>query len=140
MDRIIFKKILKNYNPSKNKKTLILFDDILADTLSNRKLKPIVTELFPRDRNLNISLVFITQFKITYFALGKAFVKQKTIENNWRSRKNTLKTLEELRKQLVKSSGEKESLTLLNQKKIFEEFTNERMGEIQNLSKLILLI
>ena len=82
MDRIIFKKILKNYNPSKNKKTLILFDDMVADTLSNRKLKPIVTELFPRDRNLNISLVFITQFKITYFALGKALVKQKTIKNN----------------------------------------------------------
>ena len=40
--------------------------------------------------------------------------------------------LEEHEKQLVKSSGEKESLTLF--KKI-DELTNERMGEIQNLSK-----
>ena len=30
--------------------------------LSNKKLNPIVTELFIRGRNLNISLVFITQF------------------------------------------------------------------------------
>ena len=40
-------------------------------------------------------------------------------------------------KQLVKSSGEKESLRLLKQKKNFEELANERMGEIQNLSKKI---
>ena len=37
-------------------------------------------------------------------------------------------------KQLVKSFGEKESLTLLKQKNIFEELAKERMGELQNLS------
>ena len=35
---------------------------MIADILSNKKLIPIVTELFIRGRNLNISLVFITQF------------------------------------------------------------------------------
>ena len=34
---------------------------MIADILSNKKLIPIVTELFIRGRNLNISLVFITQ-------------------------------------------------------------------------------
>ena len=29
--------------------------------LNNKKLNPVVTELFIRDRKLNISLVFITQ-------------------------------------------------------------------------------
>ena len=36
--------------------------------LSNKKLNPVVTELFIRGRQLNISLVFITQ---TYFAVPK---------------------------------------------------------------------
>ena len=48
-----------------------------------------------------------------------------------------IKALEEHAKQLVKSSSEKESLTFLKQKEIFEELANERMGEIQNLSKQI---
>ena len=39
-----------------------------ADMLSNKKLNPIVTELFIRERKLNISLVFIKQF---YFAAPK---------------------------------------------------------------------
>ena len=41
---------------------------MIADILSNKKLIPIVTELFIRGRNLNISLVFITQF---YLAVPK---------------------------------------------------------------------
>ena len=45
-------------------------------------------------------------------------------------------------KQLVKSSSENESLTLLKQKVIFDELANERMSKIRNLStqKLILII
>ena len=34
---------------------------MIADMFSNKKLNPIITELFIRGRNLNISLVFITQ-------------------------------------------------------------------------------
>ena len=41
---------------------------MIADTFSNRKLNLIVTELFIRERKLNISLVFITQ---SYFAVLK---------------------------------------------------------------------
>ena len=47
-------------NPKTKRKLLILFDDVIADVLSNKKLNPIVTELFIRGRKLNISLVFIT--------------------------------------------------------------------------------
>ena len=47
---------------------MIVFDDMIADMLSNKKLNPIVTELFIRGRKLNISLVFITQ---SYFAVPK---------------------------------------------------------------------
>ena len=43
-------------------------DYIIADMLSNKKRNPIVSELFIRDRKLNISLVFIRQF---YFAVLK---------------------------------------------------------------------
>ena len=58
MDNIY--KNIEEYNPNKKRKILIVFDDTIADMLSNKKLNPIVTELFIRGRKLNISLVFIT--------------------------------------------------------------------------------
>ena len=61
-------KNIEEYNPNKNKKILTVFDDMIADILSNKKLNPVVTELFIKRRKLNISLVFITQ---SYFAVPK---------------------------------------------------------------------
>ena len=55
-------KNIEGYNPNKKHKILFVFDDIIADMLSNKNLTPIVTELFIRGRKWNISLVFITQF------------------------------------------------------------------------------
>ena len=49
------------YNPNKENKILIVFDDMIADMIQNKKLNSIVTELFIRGRKSNISLVFITQ-------------------------------------------------------------------------------
>ena len=49
------------YNPGKKRKTLIVFDDMIADLLNNKKLNLVVTELFIRGRKLNISFVFFTQ-------------------------------------------------------------------------------
>ena len=46
----------------------MVFDDMIADVLSNKKHNPVVRELFIRDRKLNISLGFITQ---SYFVLSK---------------------------------------------------------------------
>ena len=61
-------KNIEEYNPNKKRKILIAFDDMIADMLINKKLNPILTELFIRGRKLNISLVFITQ---SHFALPK---------------------------------------------------------------------
>ena len=61
-------KNIEDYNPIKKRKILIVFDDVIADMISNNKLNPIVTELFIRDRKLNISIVFITQ---SYFKVPK---------------------------------------------------------------------
>ena len=59
-------KNIENYNPGKKRKILIVFDDMIADMINNKKLNPVVTELFIRGRKLNISIVFITQscFKV----------------------------------------------------------------------------
>ena len=59
---------INDYNPDKEKKILIVFDDIIDDMIHNKKLNSIVTELFVRGRKLNISLVFITQ---SYFKVPK---------------------------------------------------------------------
>ena len=53
-----FQKNIEEYNPDKKRKILIVFDYMIADMVSNKKINPIVTELFIRDRKLNISLVF----------------------------------------------------------------------------------
>ena len=61
-------KNIDEYNPDKENKILIVFDDMIADMINNKKLNSIVTELFIRGRKLNISLVFITQ---SYFKVMK---------------------------------------------------------------------
>ena len=65
----IYQNIEEN-NAGKKRKIMIVFDDMIADTLSNKKLNQILTELFIRGRKLNIFLVFITQF---YFAVPKKY-------------------------------------------------------------------
>ena len=61
-------KNIEDYNTGKKRKILIVFDDMMADMISNKRLNPIVTELFIRDRKLNISIVFIMQ---SYFKVPK---------------------------------------------------------------------
>ena len=53
-------------NIDKENKILIVFDDMIADMINNKKLNSAVTELFVRGRIWNISHVFITQlyFKV----------------------------------------------------------------------------
>ena len=79
-------KNIDDYNPDKENKILIVFDDMIADMIHNKKLNSIVTELFIRGRKLNISLVFITQshFKVpqdvklntTHFFIAKILNKR----------------------------------------------------------------
>ena len=52
---------INNYNKYRNKKVLIIFDDMIADIMRSKKFKAIVKELFIRCRKLNISIVFIMQ-------------------------------------------------------------------------------
>ena len=56
----------EDYNPTKKREVLIVFDDMIADMEANKKLSPIITELFLGGRKLSISLVFISQsyFKV----------------------------------------------------------------------------
>ena len=61
-------KNIEDYNPRKNRKVLVVFDDMIADMINNKKLNSIVTELFIRGRKLNISIAFITQ---SYFKVAK---------------------------------------------------------------------
>ena len=61
-------KSIEDYNLGRERKILIVFDDMIAGMINNKKLNPIVTELFIRGRKLNISIVFITQ---SYFKVPK---------------------------------------------------------------------
>ena len=52
----------------KKRTVLLVFDYVIADKESNKKLGPIVTELVLKGRKLSISLVFISQ---SYFKVPK---------------------------------------------------------------------
>ena len=59
---------IAEYNIDKERKILIVFDGMIADTINNNKLCSVVTELFIRSRKLNIFLVFITK---SYFKVAR---------------------------------------------------------------------
>ena len=63
--RDVFKNT-EEYNLAKKHKILIVFYDAITDMINNKKLIPVVTELFIRSRKLSILIVFITQshFKV----------------------------------------------------------------------------
>ena len=65
--QVVYKNIEK-YNLGKKRKISIVFDDMIADMINNKKLNPIVTELFIRGRKLKILIAFITQ---SYFKVPK---------------------------------------------------------------------
>ena len=51
----------EDYSPHNKRKVSIVFDDMIADMINDKKLNPIVTELFIRGRKRNIYIAFITQ-------------------------------------------------------------------------------
>ena len=59
---------IDDYSPKRKRKILIVFDDMIADIMTNKKFQAIIEELFIRCRKLNISFVFITQ---SYFKTPK---------------------------------------------------------------------
>ena len=54
-------KNIDDYNTRRKRRVLIVFDDMIADIMANKKFQSIIKEPFIRCRRLNISIVFITQ-------------------------------------------------------------------------------
>ena len=77
---------IDDYNPKRKIKVLIVFDDMIANVMTNKKFQAIIKELFIRCRKLNTSLVFITQSRIyhTYlpFCSKRSQIKLYTLSNN----------------------------------------------------------
>ena len=59
---------IHDYNLNRKRKILIVFDDMIADIMTNKKFQSLIKEFFVRCRKLNISLIFITQ---SYFPVPK---------------------------------------------------------------------
>ena len=52
-------KNIEEYDLNKIRKELILYHDMIANKLSNKKRNPIVAELFIRGRKLNLENLFL---------------------------------------------------------------------------------
>ena len=61
-------RILMTTIQSEKEKKLIVFNDMIADIIANKRFQTAIKELFIRCRKLNISLVFITQ---SHFSVPK---------------------------------------------------------------------
>ena len=59
---------VNDYNPNKKRKIFIVFDDVIADIMTNKKFQAIIKELFIRCSKLNTTFAFITQ---SYFTVPK---------------------------------------------------------------------
>ena len=59
---------IDGYNPNRNRKVLIVLDDMIVDIMGNEKIQAIIKKLFIRCRKLSISFVFNTQ---SYFSIPK---------------------------------------------------------------------
>ena len=59
---------INDYNTNRRRKILMVFDDMIADIMTNKKFQAIIKELCIRCRKINLSLVFITQ---SYFSVPK---------------------------------------------------------------------
>ena len=59
---------IKDYNRIRKRKKLIVFDEMIADIMTNKRFQAIIKELFIRCRKLNISLAFINQ---SYFSVQR---------------------------------------------------------------------
>ena len=51
---------INDYNKKRNRKVLILFNDMISHVMSNKKAQQVLKELFIRCRKLNNSLCFLT--------------------------------------------------------------------------------
>ena len=72
---------IEEYSPKNKRKVFIVFDDIIPDMLSIKKLHQIVTELFIRGRKLNIYTNLLDCTKKYYFNSTQYFIMKNP--NKW---------------------------------------------------------
>ena len=70
---------INDYNPKRQRNILIVFDDIVADVRTNKKIEAIIKELFIRCRKLNISIAHHT---VILFCSKRNQIKFYTLINN----------------------------------------------------------
>ena len=52
---------INDYSPNRKRRIFIVFEDMIANIMTNKDFQAIIKELFIRCRKLNLSLVFMTQ-------------------------------------------------------------------------------
>ena len=70
---------IDDYNPSRKRKNLIVFDDMIADIMSNKKFQAIIKELFTSCRKLNISLFTCFYHSVLFFCPKRCQIKFNTL-------------------------------------------------------------
>ena len=66
---------IEDYNPNRQRKILIVFDDMIADIMTNKKFQAIIKAIFVRYRKVNISLVL----SVLFFCPKQYYIKFNTL-------------------------------------------------------------
>ena len=69
---------IDDYNPRRKRKLLIVFDDMIADVMTNKKLQAMIKELFIRCRKY-ISYIYHT---LLFWCSKRCQIKFHTLPNN----------------------------------------------------------
>ena len=126
-------KNIEEYNPNKKCKILIVFDDMIAGMLGNKKLNPIVTELFIRGRKLKRFFktfkrkIFFDQFVNEWkFEISKSSELNDFNNFSYYTGKSVPKYFVRFKGPLIMYNDIKNGwISLQKEKKIQEEFQSE---------------
>ena len=70
---------IDDYNSKRKRKILIVFDNMIADIVTNKRFQAIIKEIFIRCRKLNISCIHHTVF---FFCSKRSQINLYTLANN----------------------------------------------------------
>ena len=110
----VYEKI-NDYNPIRKRKKLVVFDDMIADIMKNKRFQAIIKELLIRCRKLSISLAFITQ---SYFSVPKD-VRLNTTHYYFIMKINSKRELQNI------ATNHSADIDYQDFKKIYREYTKE---------------
>ena len=104
---------INDYNPIRKRKKLIVFEDLVADIMTNKTFQAIIKELLIKCRKLIISLFY---HSILFFCSKRCNIKFNTLFRHENKQQNRIKNI---------ATDHSADIDYQDLKKIYREYTKE---------------